>query len=615
MSNLFGILNTGVSGLNAAQVAVATTGQNIANAKNEFYTRQRVTFASSPAINTQGVSVGSGVTVTSIVRIHDEFVFTKLRNASTNLSYDTYSSQSLQEIAKYFPDLKDAGITNDLANYFNEWNNLASNATAGSQKIALVQSAATLSQDIQSTRKTVRGLQDSINSQLKSSIDEVNSLGQRMADLNKQIASIEAEKGNYANDLRDKRDELELTLSNMLDFSVAKGTIGSDNTIDANMTDSGTQYYLNIGGASFVDGSTFHPIVIDNSSNQSSYYSIYSETQDGTRYNITEKLSGGKIGSMLDLRGRSIDPTVNGGYPQDGTIQGYIDRLDSLAQSLITETNNIYSQSAQSSMQSPILNLQSNTSLQNAYNNIENGSFDVIVYDSAGKEVARKSVNIGMATTMNDDTFSTSVLTQINTSKDDNNDNNSLNDVDDYFTASFMNNGVFSLSPTSQASGYTVALKDNGSNFPGAIGINQFFTGSDASNIDVKADYKKNPALLQAYGAPVDGNHDVANAMLQMQYNSLNFYGKDGMKSKETIAGFYSSLTTKIATDASAATTSYDTNEALHNTVLTQFQSISGVNKDEELANLIQYQNSYAAASKIITTIDQMLQTLLGIKS
>ena len=145
MSNLFGILNTGVSGLNASQVAVATTGQNIANAKNEFYTRQRVTFSASPAISSQGVSIGTGVSITSIVRIHDEFVFTKLRNASTNLSYDTYSSQSLQEIAKYFPDLKDAGITNDLTNYFKEWNNLASNATAGSQKIALVQSAATLS--------------------------------------------------------------------------------------------------------------------------------------------------------------------------------------------------------------------------------------------------------------------------------------------------------------------------------------------------------------------------------------------------------------------------------------------------------------------------------------
>lgn len=139
MSNLFGIFNTGNSGLNAAQVAVATTSQNIANAKNEFYTRQRVNFSASPALTGQGVSVGSGVTVTSIVRIHDEFVFTKLRNASSNLSYDTYSSQSLQEVAKNFPDLADAGISKDLTNYFTQWNNLASNATAGSQKISLTQ--------------------------------------------------------------------------------------------------------------------------------------------------------------------------------------------------------------------------------------------------------------------------------------------------------------------------------------------------------------------------------------------------------------------------------------------------------------------------------------------
>ncbi|WP_263832740.1 flagellar hook-associated protein FlgK [Sulfurospirillum oryzae] len=614
MSNLFGIFNTGNSGLNAAQVAVATTSQNIANAKNEFYTRQRVNFSASPALSSQGVSVGSGVTVTSIVRIHDEFVFSKLRNASANLSYDTYSSQSLQEVAKYFPDLSDAGIAKDLTNYFTEWNNLASNATAGSQKIALVQSAATLSADVQSTRQTIRGLQDSINSQLKTSIDEINSLGERIANVNKQIAAIESDKGNYANDLRDKRDELELTLSKMLDVSVAKGNITSDTSIDANMTDSGTQYYLNIAGASFVDGSTFHPLVIDNTSNESSYYSIYSEIQDGTRYNITEQLSGGKVGSMLDLRGRVIDSSVNGGYPQDGTIQGYINKLDSFAQTIITETNNIYAKSAQTSMQSPNLDLKSDTSLKNAYNNIESGSFDMVVYDSSGKEVARKTINIENATTMGDDTFSSSILTQMNKNTDDNKDNNSLNDVDDYYKATFMDNGAFSLSPTSLNNGYTIAIQDNGTNFPGAIGLNQFLTGSDASNIDVNSEYKKNPSLMQAYGAPVVGNHDVANSMLQLQYNTLNFYSKDGSIAKETIAGYYSALTTKVATDASASSTSYDTNEALHNTINTQYQSISGVNKDEELANLMQYQSSYSAAAKIITTIDEMLNTLLGIK-
>jgi len=615
MSNLFGILNTGNSGLNAAQVAVATTSQNIANAKNEFYTRQRVNFSASPALSGQSVSVGSGVTVTSIVRIHDEFVFAKLRSASSNLSYDTYSSQSLQEVAKQFPDLADAGITKDLTNYFTQWNNLASNANAGSQKISLVQSAVTLSGDIQSTRESIRNIQDSINTQLKTSIDEINSLGERIAELNGQISNIESDKGNYANDLRDKRDELELTLAKMLDISVAKGNITSTNSIDPNMTDTGTQYYLNIAGASFVDGSTFHPLVIDNTSNGSTYYSIYSEIQDGTRYNLTEQLSGGKIGAMLDLRGRIINPAVNGGYPQDGMIQDYVNKLDSFAQTLITETNNVYAQSAQTSMQSPVLDLKSNTSLQNAYNNIDDGSFDMIVYDSAGKEVARKTININNTTTMGDDTFSSSILTQMNKNTDDNKDNNSLNDVEDYYKATFMDNGVLSLSPTSLNNGYKIAIQDNGTNFAGAIGISQFFTGTDGSNIDVKAEYKKDPLLMQAYSAPVVGNHDVANSMMQMQYNSLNFYAKDGSVSKETIAGYYSSLTTKVATDASAASTSYDTNEALHNTINTQFQSISGVNKDEELANLMQYQSSYSAAAKIITTIDEMLQTLLGIKS
>lgn len=613
--SLFSTLNTGTSGLNAAQVAVATTSQNIANVDNAFYTRQRVTQSASLALNTQGVSVGTGVTITSIVRIHDEFVFTKLRNATTDVAYDTYSTQVLEEVAQYFPDLDESGISQDLQDYFASWNDLASNASEGSQKIALVQSAANLTTDIKSTRNDLRSLQDSVNTQLKTSIDEINSIGQQLADLNKQISNVESEEGNYANDLRDQRDELELTLSKLVNFAVSKGDISGNTKVDVNMTDSGTEYYLNISGASFVDGSTFHPLVIDNSSNESSYYSIYSESQDGTRYNLTEQLTGGKVGAMLDLRGRVIDSSMNGGYPQDGTIQKYIDKLDSLAQTIITETNNIYAQSAQEKMQSPTLDLKSDTALQNAFNNIEDGTFDIIIYNNAGEEVARKSINVGNATSMNDDTFTPSIVTQINTSTDDNADNNALNDVDDYFTATFMDNGTFTLSPTVTNSGYTIAIKDNGTNFPGAIGVSQFFTGTDASNIDVATEYKKDPSSMQGYSAPVTGNNTVANAMVQLQYDTLNFYSENGATVKDSLEGFYSSLTTSVATAASASSGSLDTNSALYTTIYNEFQSVSGVNKDEELANLIQYQSSYSAAAKIITTIDEMLDVLLGIKS
>ncbi len=614
--SLFSALNTGVSGLQGAQVAVATTGHNIANVNNEFYSRQRVSFAASTALHTTSGDIGTGVTVSSIVRIHDEFVYSRLKSTANALSYDTYSKQTLEEVAEYFPDLQSVGIAKDMANYFAGWNDLASNSSTGSQKISLVQSASTLTTNIQSARTTLRTLQDSINDQLKTNLEEVNSIGQKLADLNKQIANIESVKGNYANDLRDSRDQLELTLAKLVNFSVSKGAIMSNNTIDSNMTDQGTDYYLNISGSSFVDGSTFHPLVIDNSGNESNYYSIYSESQDGKRYDMTEQLSGGKIGAMLDLRGRTIDTSKDGGYPKSGIIQGYIDDLDTFAQTLITETNNIYASSAQSKMQSPLMSdVESDTSLQNVYSNLQKGTFDVIVYDNAGKEVAKKTITVESATTMGDDTFSKSIITQINTSTDDNTDNNSLNDVDDYFVATFSDNGAFSLSPKNALNGYKIALVDNGTNFPGITGISLFLSGTDAANIEVNSAFKKDPSLVQGYSAPVSGNNKVANSMVQMQYDRLSFYQKDGRIASETVSGFYQYVTTTIATDGEKSISSYDTNSALYNTVNSEFQSISGVSQDEELANLMKFQSAYSANAKIITTIDQMLDTLLGIKS
>lgn len=614
--SLFSALNTGKSGLNASQTAVSTTSHNIANANNESYTRQRVMFEASTPFHTQPGDIGTGVSVTSIVRIHDEFVYKRLKSTANALSYDTYSQQSLKEIAQYFPDLQDVGVAADLTDYFNAWNDLASNASEGAQKISLVQTASTLTQDIRTSRETLRMLQNSINDQLKTSLEEVNSIGEKIADLNRQIGNIESVKGNNANDLRDQRDELELTLAKLLDFSVFKGEIISDNTIDPNMTDQGMDYYLNISGNSFVDGATFHPLVIDNVKNESNYYSVYAEIQDGTRYNMTEKISGGKIGAMLDLRGRVVDPTVKGGFPQDGTIQGYIDDLDTFAQTLITETNNVYAKSAQPQMQTPLMEgIANDTTLKNAYSNLQEGTFDVIVYNNQGEEVARKSININSTTTMNDSTYSKSILEQFNTSSDDNKDNNALNDVDDYFTATFIPDGTFALNAKDGLSGYKIAIEDQGTNFPGVVGISQFFSGTDASNIDVTSAFKKDPSSMQGYSAPVSGNNTVANAMVQMQYEKLNFYRKDGSTAAESMEGFYRFVTTRIGTDGEKAISSFNSSSALYNTVYTEYQSISGVNIDEELVNLMKFQTGYNANAKVISTIDQMLDTLLGLKT
>ncbi len=616
--SLFSTLGTGYSGLSAAEIATATTGHNIANANNDYYTRQRVvTSASVPFHSTPG-DIGEGVQVTQITRIHDEFVYSRYKDSSNTLSHDEYMQQSLEEVAKYFPDLQDLGISQDLENYFNSWNDFASNANDGSQKIALVQNASTLSSNINSTRDTLRDLQNSINDQLKSNIDEVNSIGQRIASINKEISKVESTQPNQANDLRDQRDSLELTLSKILDVSAFKSQISSQNTIDANATDQGVDYHLNIAGSSFVDGSSFHPLVIDNAGNESNYYSIYSESQDGTRYELTDKITGGKAGAMLDLRGRKIDRTSNNGFPTDGKIQGYIDDLDTFANSLIIETNNIYAKSASTKMESPShKNLSSDEALLNSELNIQNGTFDVVMYDNNGVEVGRKEVTVDQSTIMGDDnSVANSIIAQINSNSDDNDDNNSTNDISDYFNASYGKNGIFSINPNSSKANenYTISFEDHGTNFPGAIGVNQFFTGDNAQNISVKNEFTRDPSLVQGYKSPIAGNNEIANDMVQLQYDDVDFFGKNGIVTQNTMSGFYNSLTAKIATDGEDAGRQKDTSQALYNTVQAEFQSISGVSTDEELTNLIKFQTAYSANAKVITTVDQMLNTLLGIK-
>lgn len=612
--SLFSTLNTGTSGLKAAEIAMSTTGHNISNANNEYYTRQRVvTQASTPFHDIPG-DVGTGVSITSIVRIHDEFVYSRLKDSSNSLSYDSTMKNSLEQVAQFFPDLQDAGLGVDLQNYYSSWNDFTSNSDDGAQKIALVQNAMTLSANLKTSRDSVRSLQDSINDQLKTNIDEVNRIGQDITNLNISIGRVEVDGSSRANDLRDQRDNLELSLSKLLNVDVFKGDLKTENVIDANLTDQGSAYHMNISGQSFVDGMSFHPIVIDNTGNKSNYFSIYSKSQDGSTVELTDKISGGKIGAMLDLRGRSIDVTANSGFPADGILQGYVDDLDTFSKTFIEQTNNIYAKSAQDGMTSvENIDLKADTPLSEYGNTINKGSFDVIVYDKQGNEVARKAIGIDVLTTMDDTTMSSSIVGQFNESTDDNGDNNSQNDVDDYFAATF-GSGVLTLDAKNNLSGYTIAIEDHGTNFAGAIGLSTFLSGDSASNMNVALKYRDDPAKVSAFSAPIQGNNVVANDMVQMQFENFDFYRNEKPVVNESIEGFYRFVTARIGADGESIGRKFETTSALFSTINAEFQSISGVNIDEELTDLIKYQTAYGANAKVISTIDQMLNTLLGIK-
>ncbi|EAJ1462507.1 flagellar hook-associated protein FlgK [Campylobacter upsaliensis] len=606
---IFATLHTGVTGLKASEVQIATTGNNISNANATFYTRQRVVQTTNGYITTGGVQVGTGTAIESIVRLHDEHAYFKLKNASTQQEYTGYLGQVLEEISQRFPDLKNTGILNNLENYNKAWNDFASNPNENATKIALVNATKTLAESVNEAHSTLKKVQQKVNDDIKSTVEEINRIGEEIAHINKQIYGEEALPTDHANELRDRRDELELTLSKLVSAVASKNEIVQDNRFEQTITDPGHHYNLSIEGFSIVDGVNFHPLKLDYDDKNKSY-SIYYQTPDEKIHDLTAKLKGGQLGAQLDLRGRDYDK-LEGAY-DNGILQGYIDSLNTFSKTLITETNNLYAGSAKNSATSDYLEgLTGDVPLMNYDRTIQAGTFDIVIYDEKGTEKVRKSITIDVTTTMND------LMNQIKANTDDNGNKNNQDDVDDFINASFSfdsksNSGLFQINAKN---GFKVSLEDKGTNFAGAFSVGGFFSGKDASDIRVKESLLSDPSTVRASKNGVDSGNDMANQIIQLQYDKVSFYNKDGTIDELTMEEYYRKFTGKIASDGENNNVIHKSNMTLYNSVYAEYQSKSGVNTNEELAALIQWQSSYGAAAKIVSTVDQMLDTLLGLKS
>ncbi|MGD9971285.1 MAG: flagellar hook-associated protein FlgK [Sulfuricurvum sp.] len=619
MASIFNSLHIGYTGLNAAQMGIDTTGHNVSNAETEGYSRQRVVTSSTSYDSSLYGQIGNGTQISNISRVFDQFVFNRYSSIAQSKEYSDTMKDTLEELSTYFPDIDNVGIKNDLQNYYDAWQSLADNPTNSAVKVALGQQAQLLTQHINQTRQQVADLQSSLNDQLGTNIDEVNRIAEQIAGLNKSINSSESIGGD-ANDLRDQRNQLELSLSKLIGSKVLVGQIQSNSTVDTSIAESDGSYSIQVGGFNIVDGSTFHPIGMDKSKNANGFYDLYYERQDGVRLPFAENVSGGKIGALLELRGSTMDAN---GDMQNGFLQETINNLDSFAKGLIEATNNTFAQSATTSMRSNALSFTDNQVLVGGSGeNFSKGSFDVVVYDIDGNEVARRTITVDDFTVLDNsgstlsDGTPNSIIEQMTASKDDTGDNNALNDINSMINPSFNTSmGIMQIGLKSPYSdnGYTFSIEDNGTNFAGVTGLNRFFDGNNADNMSVTTKLVNDPTLIQAYKSPADGDNQMALDMVDLQNKSVSFT-KGTTIFSESIYGFYDMTATSVGSKANAVIANNDSITAQFNTAQQELDSVSKVSIDEEMANLIRYQTSYGAAAKVISTIDQMMTTLLGIK-
>ena len=334
-----------------------------------------------------------------------------------------------------------------------------------------------------------------------------------------------------------------------------------------------------------------------------------------------------------------LDGTENGNRATGGTLTAYfsvrddncgryLDELDAVASSLIWEVNRIHSQGTgnslldyaqgQQQVQSATQALGSAQAILPDADRLQSGNVNIHFYDKTTGDYLTSGMLDFDAAADGVQNFDPSVHTledvanAINTSFPDPN-----NAGQNLLKASIQDGRL--LLETNDASNVQFAMGTDSSGLMAALGINVFFTGSSASDLAVNSQLHSNVNYIAAGQVNGDyqanaGDNVTATAIAKLTDSTVTISTVWKTVSNQTISQYYANLVTTVGSDTRLTQTNAEYHTALTSDLEDQVSSVTGVNLDEEMANLIKYQHSYTAAAKLITTADQMLQTLLGLK-
>ena len=293
------ILSIGQTALTAAQVGLSTTGHNIANAGTEGYSRQITVQANIAGEQSNFGFLGKGAQVTVVKRIYNEFIAGQVLNSQTSQNALSSYYTRISQINNMFAD-PTVGVSPALQDFFAGVQNLAAAppASSGPARQTLISSAETLVGQFQGMDGRLDQLRDGVNSDIKASIDSINSIATQIAKLNNAISTVQASSGKPPNDLLDQRDKLVSDLSKEIKVTVVK----QDN-----------DYNISIGNgqALIVGGKTFElaPTI---SATDPTRIGVGYKNNGGSLISLSEaSLTGGKLGGLLEFRSQTLDQVQN----------------------------------------------------------------------------------------------------------------------------------------------------------------------------------------------------------------------------------------------------------------------------------------------------------------
>ena len=580
MSGIYGVLQIGARSLLAQQKGLEITGHNIANVNTPGYSRQKANLQTGmPMVTPQGI-MGTGVNARESERVYDRFVGTQIQNENEELGRWDAQKTALERVEIIINESSDDGLSKTMGEFWNAWQDLVNNPSGNVERMALLGNSETLAFEFQNTYNNLSPLQHDLDLSITATVDEINLKAAEIADLNQRI--IEAEGGGaQANDFRDARDLAVNDLSLMIDVDTYEDGNGS---INVSLKSGGSL----VNGSSSPDlstmvGDTGHKDVV---------------WASDPAVSINSTISGGKLKGWLEAR--------------DVIIPEYKGKMEDLVNGIKgVESTEVVTGAASTLSGGEYFTLSSPTTDYYVWYDIGDGSTGPTVVGSTGIEV---------------DILSTDTAAQVATKTAE------AIDGETGFDASVTGGAILTItnavagvatdSADSAVSGKETGFaitkridgRDDGLNSLHRSGFDRngtaggdFFSGTLAGNnfaVDSNISADKIAASGTAAGSPGDNSNAIAIAELQ---NALMMNSDTS-----TFDNFYNSMVSDVGNKVNQAGMSYDHHTAMVIHLENYRESISGVSLDEEMVNLIQFQLGYDAAAKLISTTDEMLNTLMN---
>ena len=630
------ILNVGQSALSAAQAGLVTTGHNIANASTPGYNRQVVV---QGAVNGQDAGygfIGKGTEVMAVRRVYSEFLNTQVlstQTASTQLS--SYYAQ-VQQVNNMLADSK-AGLTPALQDFFSSLQAAGADPNSGAARQSMLSSANALVGRFQSMDAQLSELRQGVSTEMRSSVDAINVYAQQIGKLNDAIEKATSNGSSTPNDLLDQRDQAISELSKEIKVSVVK---------------QGATYNVMIGsGQPLVVGTRTYDLSMAQSPTDPNRPMVAYQTTSGTVLLSDESLSGGKLGGILEFRGKTLDQAQNALGRVAITLASSFNAQHVLGQDANGNPGTEFFKVA-----APVVSPSSKNGDQAAIASaaivnpsaLTTSDYKVQVTDASkpsfkvlrlsdgkpfdgpsdGSPMVLDGVSFGVSgkLTAGDEFL---VRPTADGASLRNGINVKITDKSAIALGSPLasaaasgNAGTGSISaPTVTAAGANltqpVSITFTSANTfdvtgPGLLATGVAFkAGEDISYNGWKLQISGVPASGDSFtvGAGSNGSGDNRNALALAALQSANT--TDGAST--TFQGAYSQLVNQVGNKTRELASTSAAAEQLRASAVSSQQAESGVNLDEEAANLLRYQQAYQAAGKVMKAASDMFDVLLSL--